>query len=197
MAESIKDFYNLGMRTLLLLLLLCFSPLAAQAEFGFQVGGHFGIGNMGNDSGSIRERSLGTFDVQFMPGYHFLGDFMGGLLLEYRLISQLTNQVEAGSDLSGNGFIWGLAAMYEPGPLKFLVSYDFRARHWFDEPETVYSGSGYRFLFGYKFLPGFAFDLQYSSTNYNYRRLGAAESEIADEDQPRHWNIGLGLSYTF
>lgn len=195
MAETIKDFYNLQMsRVLLFSLFFLLAPTLVKAEFGFHAGSHFGYGRISNDGGSIPARSMGVFDVQFMPGYRMLGSLMPGLLFEYRLMSQL--EETATPDFGGRGLIIGLGATFEPGPVKLLVSYDFRARHWYSGPDTTYSGSGFRFLVGYKFLPGFAFDVQYVSTSYDSQEVNGIATGL-NNDNLHHWNLGFGASYSF
>ena len=198
MAESPKDFYNLGMslRALILTFLLL-TPGLAQAEFGFHAGSHFGLGKMTYDNGIPGDRDMGTFDLQFMPGYRLPMGLMAGLMLDYRLMSQLTDEAEvSGTNYSGRSFLWGLAATFEPGPIKLLLGYDFRARHWFSGPDTTFMGSGFRFLVGYKFLPGFAFDLEYVSTTYNTSEVNGLETGL-NNNNLKHWNLGFGVSYSY
>lgn len=168
---------------------------AAQASFGLHLGSHLGFGGMGNESGSRVNRTMGTFDLQAMPGYRVFG-VMPGLFLEYRMMSQLTNRIEAGSDYSGNGSNVGLGVLFEPALFKFLASYDFRSRHGFSTPDTTFSGSGYRLIVGYKILPLLAFDVQYVSTKYNTIEENETETSI-DNDPVKHWNLGFGVSLSF
>lgn len=203
MAERPKDFYNLGMsfRTLILTVLLLIPGLAipslARAEFGFHAGSHFGIGKMAYDNGIPGDRDMGTFDLQFMPGYRFPMGLMAGLMLDYRLMSQLTDESETGrTDYSGRSLLMGLAATFEPGPLKFLLGWDLRARHWFSGPDTTFMGSGWRLLFGYKFLPGFAFDIEFVNTIYNASEVNGLETGL-NNNNLKHWNLGFGVSYSY
>jgi hypothetical protein len=195
-ADSPKDFYNLNMRFWILLLLPLLLPQPAWAQFGFHAGSHFGYGGMRSDSGSRPQRDMGTWDFQFMPGYRFPPLLMAGLLLDYRFMSQLTDKSQVGSDYSGRGFLWGLGLTAEPGLFKLLVSYDFRARHWFSGPDTTFKGSGYHLLFGYKFMPGFFADLEYVSTTYNSQEVDGISSGLKNDDL-HHWNLGLGISYSY
>lgn len=183
------------MKVVFLILLLCFSGPSAQASLGLHLGSHLGFGGMGNESGTRTNRTMGTFDLQAMPGYRVFG-FMPGILLEYRMMSQLTNRIEAGSDYSGNGSNVGLGILFEPALFKFLASYDFRSRHGFSSPETTFSGSGYRLMVGYKILPLLAFDLQFVQTKYNTVEENETETSI-DEDPITHWNLGFGVSLSF
>jgi hypothetical protein len=183
------------MRIFLFLFLFALPFNSAFASFGLHLGSHLGFGGMGNESGSRASRTMGTFDLQAMPGYRVFG-VMPGLLLEYRMMSQLTNRIEAGSDYSGNGTNFGLGVLFEPGMFKFLASYDFQSRHWFTEPDTTFSGSGYRFLVGYKILPLLAFDFQYVATKYNTVEESEVETSI-DHDPVSHWNLGFGVSLSF
>jgi len=175
--------------------LLFASAPSAQAEFGFHGGAHFGYGRMGNDAGGSVGRNMGAFDLQFMPGYRILG-FMPGLLLDYRLLSQLEDGSPTQANFSGHGLLMGLGLTYEPGPVKILVSYDFRNRHWFSRPDTTYAGSGYHLLLGYKFMPGFSFDLEYVSSTYNSVEVNGIASGL-NNDTVTHWNIGFGVSYSY
>lgn len=181
-------------RLIALAVFLFLLPLAAQAEFGFHAGSHFGFGKMENVSRTIT-RDIGTFDLQFMPGYRIAG-FMPGLMIDYRLMSQLQDSAVEEADFSGTGLLLGLGVTFEPGPVKILVSYDLRSRHWHSGPDTTYAGSGYHLLLGYKFFPGLAFDLQYVSSTYNSVEAGGIANGLP-EDTMKHWNLGFGISYSY
>jgi hypothetical protein len=179
------------------LLALCLLPASAFAQFGFHAGSHFGYGRITSETSSLPTRDMGTFDLQFMPGYRLPPNLMGGILLDYRFMSQLTDEQEVGgSNFSGRGFLWGLGAAFEPGPLKFLFSYDLQARHYYSGPDTTYKGSGFHILFGYEFMAGFHVDLEYVSSTYNTLEVNDAETPLGDNTL-RHWNLGLGVSYSY
>lgn len=181
-------------RLMVLSLFLAMAP-EAEAQFGFHAGTHLSFGQMGSESESVKDRSMGSFDLQFMPGYRYAG-LMGGLLLDYRFISQITSASDAGSDLAGHSFTWGLGGTWEPGIWKFLFSYDFRARHSVSEPENTYKGSGFHLLAGYKIAPSLCVDLQYSRMRYNTLETAVSETGLGD-DSVRHWNLGIGISYSY
>lgn len=182
------------LRLTLLFLSILFSPVA-EAQFGFHAGTHLSFGQMGDESGSVEDRSMGSFDLQFMPGYRYAG-LMGGLLLDYRFVSQITSTSDAGSDLGGRSFLWGLGITWEPAIWKFLFSYDFRARHSVSEPENTYKGSGFHLLAGYEIAPNLYVDLQYSRMRYNTLETTTSETGLG-ENPVRHWNLGLGISYSY
>ena len=177
-------------------LFLFFSP-QAKAEFGFHAGAHYGWGRMGNESDSIKTRSMSTFDIQFMPGYRMLG-FMGGILFDYRSVSQLTDVVDAGnSDLSGSSFPWGLAATYEFALWKVLFSYDFRARHSASTTNATYKGTGFHLLGGYQFFPGFYADLEFVKMGYNTVEASNGTETDLSSNKLSHWNLAVGISYSY
>jgi hypothetical protein len=194
--ESPNDFYTLRMmyRIALWAGILFASVPNARAEFGFHAGSHFGYGRMSSDSGASA-RNMGTFDLQFMPGYRILG-FMPGLLLDFRLLSQLEEGSRTQANFSGRGLLMGLGVTYEPGPVKILVSYDFRNRHWYSGPDTTYAGSGYHLLLGYKFMPGFSFDIEYVRSTYNSVEVDGIANGL-NNNNVNHWNLGFGVSYSY
>lgn len=182
------------MRAILLALLLIL-PFTAQAGVGLHAATHFGFGRMGDGSRTLLERSMGTFDLQLMPGYRFSELLMPVFVLDYRfIVSQLSSRSEVGSDLTGSGNLWGIAVVSEPGPIKVLLGYDFRARHNRDDPETEYSGSGIRAVLGYAVFPNFHFEMQFTSTSYS---SADANSQTTELTQPiKHWNFAFGMAYS-
>ena len=192
--------YNFPMFRAFLLAFVLFSLTSpARAEFGFHAGAHLGFGRMGDEAiGGYSDRSIGSFDLQVMPGYRLLaGQLLAGLMLDYRFVSQLTNAGQVGSNFSGNGFLLGLGTSIEPGPFKFLVSYDFLARHSIKQPESTLEGSGFHLLFGYKFLPLFYFDLELVTATYDNMSLDTYSIELPYQQSIRHWQLGLGISYSY
>lgn len=183
---------------LILTLFLGLLSSSAEAQFGAHFATHFGYGKMGSDSGFIQKRSMGTFDLQAMPGYRLLGNqLLLGLLFDLRFMSQLQDQNDVGGeDFGGRGLTWGLGASFEPGPVKILVSYDLSARHWYTAPETTYKGSGFHFILGIPVAPSLFLDLQYVTTTYNTRKVNGDEYGLAD-DNVQHWNVGFGVSYSY
>ena len=180
---------------LLFLIALLVSP-TAQAQFAFHAATHIGIGRMGDEQGQLPNRSMGTFDLQFSPGYRIAYSLMPLLLIDYRLMSQLQNESAVGSDWSGTGLVLGLGLAIEPGPVKFTVSYDFRSRHNLNNEDTHYRGSGYHFIFGYEVIKNLFFDLQYTQQTYNSQEVNGVSSGRG-ENPIKHWNFGLGLAYRF
>lgn len=183
---------------LLALALLSALPTVAEASFGLHAATHLGIGDMGSSSPTMPSRSVGTFDLQAMPGYRlFSQQLLIGLMLDYRFVSQLDNPSRAaGTDYTGSGLLMGIAAAYETNLVKILLGYDFRARHSHDLPETSLMGSGYRLQFSYKVFGPWGADLQYVHTNYNTMEAAGTESELNNYNF-RHWNLGLGVSYSY
>lgn len=146
---------------------------------------------MGGDDQPLTPRSMGTLDVQAMPGFRMLG-FMPGIMLNLRLLGQLSGDNSAGNEVSGSGSLLGVGVAYEPGPVKLIGSYDLRARHTHSLPDTSYQGSGFTFLVGLLMMPGMYIDLQFNRTSYDTRVTGAARDHLGTSVV--HWNAGFGLS---
>ncbi|HEY8280440.1 MAG TPA: hypothetical protein VIH99_12500 [Bdellovibrionota bacterium] len=179
-----------------ILLTLILSQPAQAFDFGAHMAGHFGYGDMGNEtSDTYRDRGMGTFDLQAMPGLHVYGNnLLVGLMLDYRFLSQLSR--EGGlRDFSGRSFLAGPGASYELSFGKLLFAYDMRARHYLASPDTTYKGSGYHFLFGYRLIGDLFLDLEYVVVKYNAVNVSGTETGL---DFPvSHANFGLGLSWSF
>lgn len=196
LAESLKGFYYLEMRIGLVTFALFLLPSLASAQFGFHTGAHFGYSKLGAQSGELRKRDLGAFDLQFMPGYRLPADLMAGLMLEYRLMGQLDEDSRPGYDLSGNSFNMGIGGTWEPGPIKLLFSWDLYSRHYVTGGNNTYMGSGYHFLIGFRFLPGFSFDVEYVTNTYDTQSTNGADYGLNDYYLDL-WNVGLGVSYSY
>lgn len=182
--------------------LLCALP--AQAGFGLHAASHLGFGRMGNETTATPMRSMGTFNIMAMPGYHFLDNLLlAGLAIDARLMSQLDNQNQSGGiDYSGNGLLLGIAAGVDLGPARLLLGYDLRARHSFTSStassstpyDTTYKGSGFRFHLAYTILAGWGADLSFVQTSYNTSQVGELETPLS-ANPVTHWNLGFGISY--
>ncbi|MGE3261049.1 MAG: hypothetical protein AB7K68_04645 [Bacteriovoracia bacterium] len=172
---------------------------AAYAEFGGHVGAHLGIGNEGGGGQPVGNTSIGTLDLHLMPGFRLFGkSLMPGVLMNLRFLSQLAGSNRPGKELSGSGSLFGLALVYEFDVFKILASYDFRARHAHSNPDSTFKGSGYTLLFGYKTLPDFYVDLEFNSTSYSSREVAGIVQTFDKPALPlAHWNLALGLSYSF
>lgn len=151
---------------------------------------------MGGVKGSPSHRPIGSFDLQAMPGYRVLDPLTVGWMLDYHFVSQLNNNTAPGSDFTGNGLQMGLGVMFEPGPLKLLVSYDPWSRHWHSNPDTTFKGSGYHLLAGYKVIDDFSFDLEYVRAAYNVKEILSLETPLGP-DEIFYWSLAFGISYTY
>lgn len=198
MAISLKDSYNLSMGKLLLLaaIWIALLPSPARAGFGGHVGSHLGIGNMGGGRQPVSSKSMGTLDLQAMPGYSlFGGALMPGIMAQLRFLSQLAGSTSYGEEVSGTGFLLGLGVAYKFDLFKVIASWDLRARHSYDNPGSTFKGSGFTLQFGYKTMADLYMDFLFSRTSYSSR-------EVMDVEQifpvpVAHWNLGLGISYSF
>jgi len=183
------------MRFLLPVALLILSPLPAQAEFGLHAGGDIEVGAMGTSTATVYEsRTMGAFGLQLMPGYRTMGKtLLLGLMLNLRFHSQLSSGTTA--EFSGRSFLLGPAAALEFTKVKLLVGWDIRARH-SAKLTTSYSGSGLRFLVGYRFAPSISADLHLITTKYKTRYIGEEETNISD-DPIKSTMVGIGLSLSY
>jgi predicted porin len=184
------------MRAGILSFLLLFLPVKSWATFGLHIGSHLSYGRIGNESGTISERSMSAFDIQAMPGYR-IGNFMPGLLIDYRFLAQLgRNDEYENTDYGGRSLILGLGTTAEFDAIKILFSYDFRARHNSATPDSLYKGSGFHFTLGYFFMPKLSIDFAYSKSTYSKVETDGVESMVSD-DRLKNWNFGLGISYSY
>ncbi|MGZ3695177.1 MAG: hypothetical protein ACXWQO_13640, partial [Bdellovibrionota bacterium] len=174
-------------------LVLIFSPTSAKAVFGGHIGSHLGIGNLGGAGQPVGNTSVGTLDLQAMPGYRILGNsLMLGPLFNLRYLSQLAGSNAVGKDVTGTGLLVGVAIDYDFSVFKIIASWDIRARHNHDKPDTTYKGSGYTLLFGYKTLPDFYVDFMLNKTSYNARDVNGVPETLVKPLQ--HWNLAIGMS---
>lgn len=183
------------MRFLLPTALFAFLTLPAHAEFGVHGGAHIEVGSMGSATANIYEsRSMGAFGLQLMPGYRTMGKaLLLGLMLNVRFHSQLSGGTSV--DYSGRSFLVGPAAALEFTKVKLLLGWDIRARH-SAKLTTSYSGSGLRFLVGYRITPTMSADLQLLTTKYKTRYIGEDETDISD-DPIKSTMVGIGLSLSY
>ncbi|MCO5143992.1 MAG: hypothetical protein M9962_12955 [Oligoflexia bacterium] len=183
--------------TLLFVSFLALYPNISTASFGVHLGSHIGIGRLGNETTQVRDRSMGTFDLQAVPGYKILSDsLMVGLLLEYRLLSQLTSAGNvAGEDFSGGGFSLGPAVTYRISLVKILVGYDLISKQSTHTPEGSLSGSAIRFLVGYELFPSLYADLTLNLNSYGDQDRNG--TEVLLTNKVKHWNFGFGISYSY
>lgn len=177
-------------------LIFSWSSSPAEAAFGGHVGAHLGIGNIGGGAQPVGNTSIGTLDLQAMPGYRIFGNsLMPGVLVNVRFLSQLAGSNAYGREVSGTGSLIGLALAYEFDVFKIIGSWDLRARHSHSKPDTTYMGSGFTLLFGYKTLPDFYVDFMVNKTSYNSRDVQGTPASLPIPLQ--HWNLALGMSYSF
>jgi hypothetical protein len=186
------------MRLLALAIVALFSSTLARADYGAHLGAHFGYGQMGNSSGDEnRTRNMGTLDLQAMPGIKLYGNaLLLGLMLDYRFMSQLTDETNL-SSYGGRGFLAGPGALLDFSFGRFLFSWDMRARHYYSGPDTTYKGSGFHFLFGYKVMGNLCADLEYVISRYNAVRINEVETGLDENKQVTHKSLGFGLSWLF
>ena len=178
-----------------LFLFLALLALPAQAELGLHLASHLGYGKLGSDNNSVKDRSMGVFDIQAMPGYR-MGMIMGGILVDYRSTSQLTNEQDVGGNYRGSGINLGLGAEAGFGPIKALISYDFRSRHNLTGTKTTYMGSGFRLGMGYQLLPKLYGDIQFSKTTFKTVSVDGSDVDLGS-NAVSHWNLGFGISLCF
>ncbi len=167
----------------------------AKAEFGLHVGTHIEFGSMGTEIADAYEsRSMGAFGLQAMPGYRLMGkSLLAGLMVDLRFHSQLSNG--SANDYSGQSFLLGPAIALELAMFKLLLGWDLRARH-SAKMDTSYSGSGFRFLLGYRLLGNMWADLHYVSMKYKTRSTAGIESDISS-NPVKSGMVGVGLSWSF
>jgi hypothetical protein len=182
--------------TCLTTLILIWSPSTSEAAFGGHVGAHLGVGNFGGAGQPVGSKSLGTLDLQAMPGYRIFGNsLMLGVLFNLRYLSDLNGASGYDKDASGTGSLIGLALAYEFSVFKIIGSWDLRARQSGSNPDTTYKGSGYTILFGYKTMPNFYVDFMVNKTSYTSREVLDIPETFVKPVQ--HWNLALGMSYSF
>jgi hypothetical protein len=176
-------------------LLLALAPLTAHAEFGLHTGAYVEIGSMGSATADIYEsRSMGAFGLQAMPGYRTMGKaLLLGLMFNLRFFSQLSEGTA--TDYSGTNLLIGPAAALEFTKIKALLGWDIRARH-SAKLNTSLSGSGLRFLLGYRLSPFMSVDALYTKTRYNSRSNGTLDIDLSESPiKASTFGLGVSLSY--
>lgn len=187
------------MRVLALAFLLL-APVAHAADYGLYAASHIGIGDEGRgQSDTYQNRTVGTLDAQAMPGMYFLGKtFLAGVLVDLRLLFQVSNadKTQAG-DYGGTGLQVGPGFVLDFPTVKFLASWDIRARQSISSPDsTSFKGSGFHFILGYKALPTFSVDFEYVATRY--KTVATALGEVDLSSNPITYGVcGLGASILF
>ncbi len=186
------------MRLSFFALLVLLLPGVAKADIGFHVGGHLGYGQMGNKTGdTAQRRAVGTFDLQGMPAFRFNNNYvLLGLMVAVRFHSQFTDDKTL-ADFSGRSVLAGPGIGLDLPFAKFLFSWLMRARHYYEGPETVYKGSGFQFLAGYKVVDTLSVDLQYIVASYNSRDQNGGEQGLNNDNVITHRDLSFGLSWTF
>ena len=179
-----------------MLLAAALSGAPARAQVGLHAATHLGIGSIDTGRKSAPYRSLGTFNLEAMPGWRFSPKLMAGLVVDYRLITQLEDGTGSNAaNFGGKGLTLGLGGTFETGDAKFLVSYDPFARHWAPSPQTTYKGSGFHIMAGIQFEPKWFIDVEFSSATYDEAGIRGLDQHLRD---PRtHWNLALGVSYSY
>jgi len=173
---------------------------AQAAEYGVYAASHIGIGDEGRgNSDTYQNRTVGTLDLQVMPGVRFFGKtLLAGLLIDLRLLFQASNAdpVKAG-DYGGTGLQVGPGFVLDFPTAKFLVSWDLRARQSINSPDSAgFKGSGFHFILGYKALPTFSVDFEYVATRY--KTASTAFGELDLSSNPVTYGVyGLGASILF
>ncbi|RZA06465.1 MAG: hypothetical protein EOP11_10315 [Proteobacteria bacterium] len=182
----------------LALLSLAAASSPARAELGLHAATHFGVGAMGTENPAEPNRSMGTFDLQAMPGWRFPNSkFMAGMLIDYRFMTQLEEGVPitGETNFAGQSVHFGIGGTFETGDLKLLATFDPLARHWAAVPTTTFKGSGLHLLAGIQFEPNWYIDIEYSEATYDEAGIMGRDQHL---DPPnRHWNLGLGISYSY
>ncbi len=183
------------MTFLLTLALLVLSGSSARAELGVHAGANFEFGSMGTSTADANEsRSMGAFGLQVMPGYRTMGkSLLLGLMIDLRFHSQLSGGTT--SDFGGQSFNIGPAAAYELAKLKFLLGWDIRARH-SAKTSTSYSGSGLRFLLGYRLMGSLWANLQLLTTKFKTRTAADLDTDIS-ANPVKSTMVGFGLSWSY
>jgi hypothetical protein len=186
------------MRFLALSLFLAASSAQA-ADYGIYAGSHIGIGDEGRkESDTFQNRTVGTLDLQAMPGVRYFGNtLLAGILFDFRLLFQVSDaDPKKAGDYAGTGFQVGPGFLFDFPLARFLASWDMRARQSVNSPEMSFKGSGFHFLLGYKALPTFSVDLEYVATRYNTVSTALGEADVGPNPVTYHM-LGLGASVLF
>lgn len=180
------------------LVLVGLSTPAHALDFGAFFASHLGAGSAGRDGDDFyRKRSVGSIDLQAMPGLHVYGkSILAGMLFDFRMLSELENADPTNhGDFGGFGLLIGPAVLFDFTFGKVLLSWDIRDRQSISSPDAALKGSGFHILFGYKASSILTVDLEYVHARYNaiYRSDLDIETGL-DERSLSQNNLSIGVS---
>lgn len=105
------------MRILHLVILFVFFVMNssyAATGLGARFDAHWGWGRTSNDTKSILEREMSTFDFSVLAGWQFWDDLLIGPYYELRIVNQLDDVKKvANQNTSGDGYMLGAAVAYK------------------------------------------------------------------------------------
>lgn len=172
-------------------------------NFRGHVGLHWGVGQASNQLGSVPTRQLNTMDIQLMPGLRVYDEWMIGPFGEFRLVGQNTKPSDVrDQNLKGNGRLFGVGTRYDfekffsSFAVSFLGEYQLNKITNDQRGTELRSPVGVHVLTGYKIWRRFSIDFTGSYLWYRKQVTGSEEIQLED-DYVKHWNIGLGTSYSF
>jgi hypothetical protein len=176
------------------------APAAQAANYGIYAGSHIGIGDEGrNGADTYQNRTVGTLDLQAMPGLRYFGStLLAGVLIDLRLLSQVSDaDPSKAGDYGGPGLQLGPALLLDFPAARLLASWDMRARQSTNSPDGVgFKGSGFHVILGYKALPTVSVDFEYVTTRY--KTVGTLLGEEDLSSNPITYTVfGLGASLLF
>jgi hypothetical protein len=182
-------------------LLFLLAPASARAQdYGIYAGLHLGAGHSGDDiEDAYQTRTVGTVDLQFMPGLRFSGkSILVGLLFDARFLSQISNvDKTAVGDFGGSGLTIGPGVVVDFTKARLLLSWDWRDRQSVNAPDgTTFKGSGFHLLAGYRMSPLVTVDLEYVIAKYNTIAVNDAETDVGDHLVKQN-TIGVGVSVSY
>ena len=197
MPRPSRDFPRMRRFAALILWIGLLLPSAASAaDWGFFTGAHFGFSKEGQSVGDdYPGRSMGSLDLQAMPGVHFFNNaVLFGPLLDARLQSQL----DTGTATSFNGFglTVGPGFLFDFKAFRLLISWDWRDRQSISAPaNATLAGSGFHFLLGIAVAPKVDFNIEFVLAKFNTLTIAGTEYPLTNNPvtQPL---FGTGLSLT-
>ena len=179
--------------------------------FGVHTGINYGMGKMGNHSGSVVDRAMDTVSIDVMPGIK-LSKFTVGPFFEYQISGQTADPADTvatgGFNLKGHAWTMGLGTRYQfNDDIHLLFSYDLLGNY--SQTLTTTNGAtsayknvlafppdGFHFGGGYRVWRMIEVETVFSWERYKSNYLQDVYKDITN-NKLRQWNIALGVSAKF
>ena len=172
------------------------------SHLGATVGGSILLGSLSNPDAGLQSRSMVDYNLDGLLGYK-LNQWLLGVALNYRWQDQLTSLSNAGgTNLMGNGWLFGLGAKYHSNPawaitgtLALIGNYHFSHQTYVSEDDGLSGPLAIGVKFQYFFFKNTPL-----STDADFRWIHFSTLRITSTDYSAATSsalAGVGLSWHF